>query len=333
MFDLQEMLRYRRPAWSKTERRFIDRYIKPTGAKPDGFGNYILQVGQAPVCFMSHTDTVHEIGGEQKVVVENGFARLPAQSKSDCLGADDTTGVWLMLEMVARKIPGLYIWHRAEEIGGLGSAWIAKHQPETVDGIDYAVSLDRMGFNSVISHQGGRCCSNELATALGEAIGGGYTKDPTGMFTDSALYTDIIGECTNLSVGYDHQHTRRENQSLGHAQWLLEALSKVDFAGLPLQRQPGEYDGYDDWPELSGSGYGAGYRSGWRWKDDDDDDDAYEDYWHGSGPTSSDRDKLRQLVRDNHEGVASVLHDLGITPDSLIDDLYTYGVVNYSGRN
>ncbi len=59
-----------------------------------------------------------------------------------------------------------------------------------------------------------------------------------GSFTDSANYTTLIAECTNVSVGYFSQHTSRERFDL---EWLerhlVPALLKVDWAGLPVERE------------------------------------------------------------------------------------------------
>jgi hypothetical protein len=40
---------------------------------------------------------------------------------SNCLGADCTTGVWLILEMIKANVPGVYVIHSDEEVGGKGA--------------------------------------------------------------------------------------------------------------------------------------------------------------------------------------------------------------------
>ena len=56
-----------------------------------------------------------------------------------------------------------------------------------------------------------------------------------GSFTDSANYTHLIAECTNVAVGYFDQHTAREKFDL---EWLerhlIPALIKVDWDNLPV---------------------------------------------------------------------------------------------------
>ena len=41
-----------------------------------------------------------------------------------------------------------------------------------------------------------------------------YKKDEGGVYTDSAEFTDIIPECTNISVGYYKEHTVNETQDI-----------------------------------------------------------------------------------------------------------------------
>ncbi|BCJ91816.1 hypothetical protein IZ6_25510 [Terrihabitans soli] len=175
---LLEMLQTKRPAGSKAERRFIKRYLKPLGCSQDGFGNLILRIGDAPVLWSSHTDTVHREGGTQHVVLEGVIARLAANSKSNCLGADCTAGVWLMVEMIRAGVEGLYIFHREEECGGRGSRFIATRTPELLDGIKYAIAFDRYGYQSVITHQFDRCCSDEFGVSLSKALGAASNSIP-----------------------------------------------------------------------------------------------------------------------------------------------------------
>src|SRR3546814_16306749 len=76
------------------------------------------------------------------------------------LGADDGAGLWIMLGMIAAACPGLYLFHRGEEQGCLGSRWIERHTPELLANIDAAIAFDRAGLGDVITHQSyGRTCS------------------------------------------------------------------------------------------------------------------------------------------------------------------------------
>ena len=50
---------------------------------------------------------------------------------SSCLGADCTTGIWLIMNMIeAKVIEGVYVIHAAEEVGCKGSRALVADDPE-----------------------------------------------------------------------------------------------------------------------------------------------------------------------------------------------------------
>lgn len=259
---LLNMLAYCRPRGSQTETEFIDRYIRPLpSASQDGWGNWHVKVGESRTLFSCHTDTVAITDGRQTLHYDptTGLAQLSKRSRqrSRCLGADDTIGVFLMCQMIARRIPGHYVFHYGEESGGIGSsALVAGVEPLWLQSFDRIIAFDRKGTSDVITWQGyGQCCSDTFARALASALN---TAEPTcqyapsdrGVYTDSAEYVSVIGECTNISVGYYHEHTRREYVDTAHVLRLLKALVRVDWEALPCERKPGDDD--------------SGYLSHWR---------------------------------------------------------------------
>src|SRR5205085_5981828 len=129
--------------------------------------------------------------------------------------------VWLLMQMIEAKVPGRYIFHREEEIGGQGSHFIAEDNKKLLDGIKYAIAFDRRDVDSVITHQGGqRTCSAKFADAMIEKLnkieGLKYSKDSTGSFTDTKNYIDLVAECTNISCGYYSEHGTRESLDVAH---------------------------------------------------------------------------------------------------------------------
>ena len=61
MYDLVEMMTYKRPQGSDTQKEFCYKYLEPIMGLPDKYGNYVLTVGNKPqVCFTAHHDTVHK---------------------------------------------------------------------------------------------------------------------------------------------------------------------------------------------------------------------------------------------------------------------------------
>lgn len=261
--ELLAMLTYRRPADSESEREFIQRFIVPTGAVSDGFGNYWHTIGDAPILWSAHTDTVHRKGGIQRVSYGAGKA-FTDDPDSSCLGADDTTGCWILLQMIRAGIQGIYIFHRSEEIGGLGSDFIRVNHADKLAQYGYAVAFDRKGYSDVLTHQGSaRCCSDAFAESLASAINKAstqldYETDSGGIFTDTANYVDVIPECTNIAVGYFQAHTAKEYQDVDFACLLADAMCAADLSTLVCERDPTviEYDWH---------GYGhyanAGYRA------------------------------------------------------------------------
>lgn len=269
-----ELLSYKRPADSAGEQEFIQRYIDVIpGMACDAYGNRFIKIGRNPsTMFTSHTDTVHKTSGRQKVWVDDTLdeAFINPRSKHNCLGADDAAGVFIMLQMIAAQTPGLYVFHRAEEIGGLGSSHIAStyvslfyddgyynndDKRHILDDIRACVSFDRRGTDEVITHQGGeRCCSDNFAVMLAAELGHRYRASPDGVFTDSANYTHIIPECTNIGVGYECEHTQAERVNIGHVLWLAKRCTELSWSWLPIERDPDtreylewqSYGGYDD---------------------------------------------------------------------------------------
>lgn len=243
---LLEMLTWMRPHDSAIERTFCEKYIatpyKDHVVLMGPMLNLAITVGEnSKTLFSCHTDTVHRTPGMQTVIYDPTMA-MAYKNDAECLGADDTTGVWLMLEMIEAEVPGTYIFHRGEECGGLGSRWLSYEEENWLMQFDRAIAFDRKGESSVITKQrGSTCCSSEFAMALATQLGKEWLEDPTGSFTDTANYTHLIPECTNLSVGYYDQHSSEEMQNTGFAMALRElCINTVDWEHLPTVREAKE---------------------------------------------------------------------------------------------
>jgi len=161
------------------------------------------------------------------------------------LGADDKSGVAVMLYMMAHNVPGLYYFFMGEERGGIGSGLLSSvyDKVEYVKNIKRCVSFDRRDVCSVITSQLGRtCCSNEFGTALANQYnshGLNLSLDPTGIYTDSASFLEQISECTNISVGYYSEHTGKERQNINYLERLAKASVQVNWDSLPTVRKVG----------------------------------------------------------------------------------------------
>ena len=214
--------------------------------------------------FVSHLDTVHSKDGLNPVEFDPELQWM-WKTDGECLGADDGAGVWLLYEMARAGVPGTFLWTVGEERGGIGARWLADHAASYLSSFDRAISFDRRGTTSVITHQGmGRCCSDVFADALSSALNEDmtlmYLPDDTGVYTDTAEFIDIIPECTNISVGYYSEHSENEKLDIIHFQALAERVAKIDWDTLPTDRDPKEVITYDAYDYTS---WGAWSRKGW----------------------------------------------------------------------
>ena len=242
---LYDILSTMRPAYSQEEEKFCNKFLDIyEDMRTDMYGNRYMKIGESRTMFSCHTDTVHRQAGTQRIVKDGDLFRV---IDSNCLGADDGAGVEVMLSMIDAEVPGLYVFHKEEEIGGNGSDFFAEGINE--GDYDRCIAFDRRGTTDVITVQfGGDCCSLPFAQALAAELGMGYKPSPNGIFTDSANYTHKIPECTNLSVGYEHEHTSTETLNWVHLAKLTDkCINQVNWEDLPTVRSINDmYDPYED---------------------------------------------------------------------------------------
>lgn len=265
------MLKSVRPHGGYGEQVYISKLIssiKRMGYTPiiDDVGNIIVNNlspddTTSAVMFTSHTDSVHREespDGTQKLEFidkERTFVGValeqPQGFTANCLGADCATGNYIMLRLLQAGAKGLYCFFRQEESGGVGSDHF-RNDPNNKkywDKLTHCISFDRKGYTSIITEQwGGECASRAFAEDLADLIEQAdiekqlerFVADPTGSFTDSANFTDVISECTNLSVGYFSQHTNKETQDLVFVDNLCNALERIDWTDINSYRTPVE---------------------------------------------------------------------------------------------
>jgi hypothetical protein len=232
----------------------LERYL-PQDYQKDEWGNYYLQIGDNPTTmFTCHLDT--SCGQKEKVnhVFDGDFIKTDG---STILGADDKAGMTVLLYMISQSVEGLYYFFIGEERGCIGSGNLAKNWQSNPysNTIKKVVSFDRRGTDSIITEQfWGVCCSDEFANELALRLNlanseFNFKPDPTGIFTDSAKFTDLVPECTNISVGYYNEHTGDEYQSISFLKKLCMAVCEIDWESLPIVRnQP--LDDELDQPEI-----------------------------------------------------------------------------------
>ena len=226
--------------------------------KEDEFGNLFIKIGESDVMFTSHLDTATSALSEVVHVIDG--VNIKTDGKS-ILGADDKAGVTIMLHMIENNIPGLYYFFLGEEVGCVGSRKVAtKYKEEKQEGINKVISFDRRGTTSIITFQSGsRCCSDKFGDELSKQLNlandtFSYKNDTTGLLTDSIQFVKLYPECTNISVGYQNEHTFSEVQNIEHLEKLAEACLKVDWNNLPVERDPSK-------TEYNYGSYGGGWGS------------------------------------------------------------------------
>lgn len=307
---LRTLLSMRRPHGSAEETRAGDMLIDwacsyaHASGTVDSTGNVIIHVGEDNgVVFTAHLDTMHRDAGTQELYIldlKGGlFIGAEQNGKDTVLGADDAAGIYLMTEMMKAGVQGKYMFFVGEECGGIGSSFFVEQNPDF--SANMVVSFDRRGTGSVITHQGGWCtASTEFAAALAKQLnhnGAGklaYKPDDGGLYTDSREFAEIVPECTNISVGYFHEHTAKETLNLTHLLNLRDALLKVEWDKLPIKRVPGPDVLYDTtW---------MGRSSAWYDVPKDDGSDILKrttEYINGNWDKVD--SKLRQLLLDIEE--------------------------------
>jgi hypothetical protein len=266
------------------ENELVNEMIKsglfPKNIEMDSHGNYFYKVGESRTIFASHLDTACKDSTSVTHVIDGDTIKTDGKT---ILGADDKAGVTVMLFMMLHNVPGLYYFFIGEEVGCVGSGLASKYG-DFKGKYDRIISFDRRDVDSVITFQSStRCCSDKFADALAKELnrsGLKYEKDDTGVYTDSAEFTDIIPECTNLSVGYYREHTHNESQDIKHLEKLAKACLKVDWENLPVYRDMKKTE-YKSWSSssYSSSSYKTTYgSSGTSWRNRD---------WNGTSGSSS----------------------------------------------
>ena len=204
------------------------------------------------------------------------------------------------------------------------------------------IALDRKGTRDVITHQGSRCCSDAFGESLAKALNGKFTLSDRGTFTDSANYTGVVGECTNLSVGYEAQHSFMETQDFKFLTNLRLKLISLDYSELVFERQPGDVDPNDwSWDRKAShrdvhyykdidrnpwAGFTGDYADRTPKRYDLNYDDTKWDDLDGLNSESKDEPDdsmdMNEMVKDYPDVVCRMVAECGVTEADLSDEIY-----------
>lgn len=205
-----------------------------------------------------HLDTVntHSKCGDllpDKDIIDfnEGFMLKPNTTYS-CLGADDRSGVYMVLEHYEELLNKYHIGVFCdEEIGGLGS-----YELTELTDVSCFIGLDREGSMEVATYGSDNKELIELFVSRG-------FKQMRGSFTDASVLAKTHNKpCVNLSVGYYNQHRENEYVLFKDMEDTLNCILNVDLVfkeDYPIETNNKQFDNsnrhlydYDDVYELWG---------------------------------------------------------------------------------
>jgi len=213
------------------------------GIKRDAIGNYHITIGKSETLFTSHLDNYCKLSERVNHVIDGNIIKT---DETTILGADNKAGVLVLLYLISNNVPGHYYFFIGEEpilSGGLhGSTMLYYHLRDRLAGIKRAIAFDRREYGSIITRQSAQaCCSAEFALALIKQFdeqGMKMAPDPTGYYTDTASFLEIVPECTNISVGVFGEHTKKEAVDIAYVEAIAKAAAKINWEELPTNRKP-----------------------------------------------------------------------------------------------
>lgn len=226
--------------------RLVIKYL-PNGYKVDSIGNYYYEIGDSDTLFTAHLDTYcSEVKLINHVFDRNDMYKIGTDG-STILGGDNKLGCSILIGMIKDNIPGVYYFFIGEEPilngGLLGSYGALGINSNFFKKFKRCIAFDRRGYGSIVVRQmGRRCCSDKFVEVIANELkskgnigwdrGSGF-----GYYTDTAVFMDIIPECTNLSAGGFNEHHNNEWVDLNYAYNLYRAVCRIDFESLPVERK------------------------------------------------------------------------------------------------
>ena len=223
----------------------LEKYL-PTGFKKDKFGNYFYEIGNSHTLFTSHLDTYSAKLEKVNHIIDESDPFIIKTDETTILGGDNKLGCAILIGMIKNNIPGTYYFFLGEEpivSGGLwGSSNALESNPEYFKKFKKCIAFDRRGYGSIVVRQMGRmCCSPEFAKSIADEFDiKGIKWDSEsgyGYYTDTAVFMDVIEECTNISAGGFNEHYVTEWVDLNYTYNVYEIAISLDWDSLPVVRE------------------------------------------------------------------------------------------------
>ena len=223
----------------------LEKYL-PSGWKKDSVGNYYYQIGKSETLFTTHLDTYSADYEKVNHVIDNEDPYKIGTDKTTILGGDNKLGCSILIGMINKGIPGVYYFFLGEEPILSGGCWgskaALKANPEFFSKFKRCIAFDRRMYGSIVIRQMGRmCCSMDFAKKIADEFdirGIKWDEDGGfGYYTDTAVFMDVIPECTNISAGGFNEHYNTEWVDLNYTYEVYKAAIDVNWENLPTLRE------------------------------------------------------------------------------------------------
>jgi hypothetical protein len=195
--------------------------------------DYLYAIGDIPIALVAHMDTVFEanIPAERQVLYDKskGIMFCPQGG-----GFDDKAGIYAILQIVKSGLRPHVIFTTDEETGALGASALAIKTCPFKD-LRYIIQLDRRNVDDCVFYD----CDNPEFVKYVEEFG---FVEHFGTFSDISVLCPAWGVAgVNLSVGYEHEHTRYEilyvralNETIKKVKAMLSIEEIPSFKYIPL---------------------------------------------------------------------------------------------------
>jgi len=230
----------------------LEKYL-PSGYRKDDIGNYYYRIGnptESKTLFTTHLDTYSKDYEKVNHVIDDKDPYIIRTDETTILGGDNKLGCCILISMIKDNIPGTYYFFIGEEpilSGGLyGSSEALESENlrsfNFFKQFDRCIAFDRKGYGSIVVRQMGRmCCSPEFAKEIAKEFDiKGIKWDSEkgfGYYTDTAVFMDVIPECTNISAGGFNEHFKTEWVNLNYTYNVYLAAKELDWESLPVKRE------------------------------------------------------------------------------------------------
>lgn len=179
--------------------------------------DYIVAVGDISIALVAHLDTVFTSQPSKEDVFYDKEKNIIWARYG--LGADDRLGVLGIIKIINDyKLRPSIIFTLGEEEGGIGATNLALSGTCPIPNLHYMIELDRQGRNDCVFYD----CDVEDFIKYVEDFGFVTKK---GTFSDITFLMEYWGVCgTNLSIGYQDEHTYWETANITY---FFETIEKV----------------------------------------------------------------------------------------------------------